>query len=86
MQKLVYVMLILFVGAMSTACSDVCEKATDVLENDCGVEIPEPSDDVEVEVAECTGDVEASAQCAVDNKDAFCESLESRIDGWAIGA
>lgn len=80
MQKLTYLILLVFVVAMGTACKDVCEKAADVAENDCGLEPTDDGDD-EAEEVECTGDTEAGAQCIVDNSDEFCEYLDKLGEG-----
>lgn len=80
MRKLAYLILLIFVVSMSTACKDVCERAADVTENDCGIE-PTDEGDGEGEDQECTGDTEASAQCVVDNKDAYCEWLDKLSAG-----
>lgn len=80
MRKLVYFILLIFVVCLSTACKDVCEKAADVTENKCGIEV-EGGDDDAAEDVECTGDVEAAAQCVVDNKDAYCEYLDKLSAG-----
>lgn len=78
MRKLVYVILLSSVVCLGTACKDVCEKAADVTENDCGVTV-EDGDGEDGEEVECEGDAEAFSQCVVDNADAYCEWLDDPV-------
>jgi len=75
MRKLVYVILLIFVVCLGTACKDVCEKAAAVTEDDCGITV-DGGDGEDGEEVECEGDAETFSQCVVDNSAAYCEWLE----------
>ncbi len=78
MRKLAYFILLICIVSLSTACKDVCEKAADITENDCGIE---PSGEGEEgEDVECEGETADLAQCAVDNKDAYCDFLDDPLN------
>ncbi len=76
MQKLIYVIMLVFVVAMGSACKDTCEKAAEVTEDKCGLEVDTEDPDDDDEEVECSGDAEAFSTCVIENADAYCEWLD----------
>ncbi len=70
-------------GLAFAACGgDVCDDVEDLLVDECGLPAADGDADSGEEVA-CEGEVEAAAQCAVDNSAAFCETI---TDPTNVGA
>jgi len=76
--QLIAAILLVLGASFTTACGKTaCDKAADITENDCGIS-PGTNSGTATEV-DCTGDTEALAQCAVDNKDAYCSFLDDPL-------
>lgn len=70
MHPWIYAFVILSLLLSGCGDSNVCERQLEYEEEDCFRELEQPTD---VDKDECTGDTKAYAQCAMSNKDDFCD-------------
>lgn len=76
LRKLWLAMLIVGVAMVAVGCGDVCEDAGNVVKDCLDLKDDGNSDD-DSEDAECTGTDKDTAQCIVDNEDAYCTYLKN---------